>query len=326
VSGFGTVFISYRRKDSVDISGRLYDRLVREFGEGRVFMDLTSIDAGSTFRESIHHAIRNSSVMLVIIGKAWDLRRLGEPDDLVRFEIGSALGHNLRVIPVLVAGAEMPPPTQLPVDIRALCDRNAVRLYSENFQVSADRLVRQLRQPTRIGAIPPQWDTEPAAGTRESPTTQRSGGVRHPPAWSQPDQRGELAASPARPAESGYGIPTYPSLPEAALPRQRGRLGVAVTVLTGFSAGIIGVGGFVYPGYFLDRVLDPVAAQTGVQKVLTNDYGLTGVEQVVCPRSIAVVAGTSFTCRATLSGEQVEVRVEFITDDGDYAVSRPTPG
>jgi hypothetical protein len=34
------VFISYRRKVSSHIAGRLYDRLVERLGEARVFMDV----------------------------------------------------------------------------------------------------------------------------------------------------------------------------------------------------------------------------------------------------------------------------------------------
>ena len=91
-------------------------------------------------------------------------------------------------------------------------------------------------------------------------------------------------------------------------------------------AGIVGFLGFVTPGFFLIRVLDPAAVQTGVQKVLTNDYGLTGVDRVICGDGNRVTAGTTFECRATVDGAQVTVPIRVTTDAGDYEVGRPTPG
>jgi hypothetical protein len=40
------IFISYRRADSPDATGRIYDRLVAEFGRAQVFKDIDSIPLG----------------------------------------------------------------------------------------------------------------------------------------------------------------------------------------------------------------------------------------------------------------------------------------
>src|SRR5262245_34203605 len=40
------VFISYRRDDSAGIAGRIYDRLIQEFGRNAVFKDVDSIPLG----------------------------------------------------------------------------------------------------------------------------------------------------------------------------------------------------------------------------------------------------------------------------------------
>ena len=37
----GGIFISYRRQETGDLAGRLYDRLADRFGEARVFMTST---------------------------------------------------------------------------------------------------------------------------------------------------------------------------------------------------------------------------------------------------------------------------------------------
>jgi len=43
-------FLSYRRFDSRDITERIYDRLVQEFGKEAVFRDIYSIELEVDFR------------------------------------------------------------------------------------------------------------------------------------------------------------------------------------------------------------------------------------------------------------------------------------
>ncbi len=140
-------------------------------------MDVTSIDAGSDFRREITRAIGSSSTVLIMIGRRWDVNRLNDQDDLVRTEIETALRGGMTIIPVLVAGAEMPTRAQLPPSVRALSDRNAVRLYSDDFRVSADRLLAVLRRPRKQDASQadglrpgPTWPT-PHETTRPTTTT-----------------------------------------------------------------------------------------------------------------------------------------------------------
>ena len=45
------VFVSYRRDDSADITGRIHDRLSAHFGSCGVFRDVDSISVGRDFRE-----------------------------------------------------------------------------------------------------------------------------------------------------------------------------------------------------------------------------------------------------------------------------------
>ena len=58
--------------------------------------------------------------------KARHQRRLDDPNDFVRIEIGAALQRDIPVIPILVEGARVPRPDQLPEDIRELAFRNAL--------------------------------------------------------------------------------------------------------------------------------------------------------------------------------------------------------
>jgi hypothetical protein len=82
--------------------------------------------------------------------------------------------------------------------------------------------------------------------------------------------------------------------------------------------------GFFVPGWFVTRVLDPGAVQTGVAKVFTDDYGVDGVADVRCPDQVKVVTGATFTCTASIDGDPVTVPVRVTDGNGGYQVGRPT--
>ena len=141
------VFVSYRRDDAPGHAGRLYDRLVTRFGEDRVFMDVDSIDPGEDFVEAIESTLASASVVIVVIGPAWvTLRdeqgvvRLTKPNDYVHLEVSRALELRKRVIPVLVADAQVPDVGELPADLHALTRRNAIEISDGRFHSDADRL------------------------------------------------------------------------------------------------------------------------------------------------------------------------------------------
>jgi hypothetical protein len=98
------IFISYRRDDSEDVCGRIYDRLDSAFSN--VFKDTEGIPPGVDFRFELERAVAACDVMLVVMGKRWDnakhRRRLNDPDDFVRIEIEAALKREIPVIPVFV--------------------------------------------------------------------------------------------------------------------------------------------------------------------------------------------------------------------------------
>jgi hypothetical protein len=108
------VFISYRRDDTAGHAGRLFDTLVRRFGEPSVFMDLTDIAPGADFVETLERAVGSCDVLLVLIGRNWlsagshGRSRLEDPQDFIRREVATALTRNIPVMPVLLQGAPMP--------------------------------------------------------------------------------------------------------------------------------------------------------------------------------------------------------------------------
>ena len=86
----------------------------------------------------------------------------------------------------------------------------------------------------------------------------------------------------------------------------------------------VGVLGFYKPGFFVTKVFDTAALQTGVTKILTQDYGLTNVTGVNCGQNIKVTQGATFTCSANVDGKPVNVPVRVTSSAGDYEVGRPT--
>lgn len=146
----GGVFLSYRRADSTGHAGRLCDVLGRVLGQERVFRDVQTIGPGSNYLEAIESAIREASHVLVLVGPAWlspgqgQAARLFESNDVVRSEIRLALKLQKRILPVLVAGARMPAPDQLPEDIRAFALANALELSETRWEYDTGRLLEAL--------------------------------------------------------------------------------------------------------------------------------------------------------------------------------------
>ena len=146
------VFLCYRRADSPDATGRIYDRLVAAFGSDAVFKDVDDIPLGVDFRSHVQVALSQAKVFLAVIGPRWaDLsadgkQRLSAPGDHVRHEIDFALQNSLHLIPVLVGGGRMPTERELPEDMRLLVYRNAVQIRADpDFQNDIDRLVKGIR-------------------------------------------------------------------------------------------------------------------------------------------------------------------------------------
>jgi uncharacterized membrane protein YeaQ/YmgE (transglycosylase-associated protein family) len=147
------IFVSYRRDDSLDVTGRIYDRLLKEYSDKTVFRDMDSIPLGFDFRQHIDKLISECSVCVVVIGNRWltvtdktGQRRLDDPKDHVRIEIESALRRNVRVVPLLIGGAEMPSIDDLPPSLHDLAFRNGTHIRPDpDFHRDVDRLVAGLR-------------------------------------------------------------------------------------------------------------------------------------------------------------------------------------
>ena len=146
-----TIFISYRREDTQPVAGRLSDHLRQEFGDQNVFRDSSSIPAGNDFRKALFQAIKESDVVLVLIGDGWlnaakeGQRRLDDPGDYVRLEVLAALKWGVSVIPVIVEQANMPSAEGLPRAIRNLAFRQATPLRDSDFAHDVAKIVGWIR-------------------------------------------------------------------------------------------------------------------------------------------------------------------------------------
>lgn len=216
------IFISYRRNDSAGHAGRLYDRLRAHFGADQVFMDVTGIEAGTDFVETIDAAVGGCDVLIAVIGPEWARcadnaghRRLELANDFIRLEVGSALKRKVRVVPILVEGALMPAGDDLPEDLQSLTRRQAVELRDSRWDADVEDLIASLER------IP---GTSNAAGVSQTPSQPT---IQPPP---QPPIR------PAPPSDThppGSGSHENPAV-KSALPWIAGAGALLAVVLLGF--------------------------------------------------------------------------------------------
>ena len=174
------IFICYRREDSADVTGRIYDRLVDHFGPEPVFMDVDSITLGYDFRSEIDQKIKVCSIAIVVIGDEWlaevdGKRRIDDENDHVRIEIEAALRRKIPIIPVLTRGASHPTKAMLPASLEDLAYRHGTSMRHEHFGADMDSLIsqmdkllgRQERTPAK-----PAGPKEPATPVKPTQTTQ----------------------------------------------------------------------------------------------------------------------------------------------------------
>ena len=157
------IFICYRHGgDGEDVAGRLYDNLVYRFGKENVFRDIVNLDPGTDYANKIDEALDTACATVVVITPDWATiadekgqRRLDNPRDFVRLEVGTALQQGELIVPVLVKGASMPRADTLPPDLSALSAKHALTMTDLHWEDGMERL---------IAAIEPHFPEPAAAG------------------------------------------------------------------------------------------------------------------------------------------------------------------
>jgi len=171
------IFISYRREDNKYQALRIFDAFQKT--NVRAFYDTDSIPLGRDFRKVIMAQVQKCDVLLALVGRNWaecldpktGLRRLENPDDFVRIEIGTALSRGIPVVPVLIDDASLPETDQLPNDLRNLFDMQAEFISFRTFDDDVKRLITKLKikspqklEPSELAS--PVQDGEPPLGDR----------------------------------------------------------------------------------------------------------------------------------------------------------------
>jgi hypothetical protein len=157
---YRNVFISYRRRDSAAIAGKLSAALKAALAHTHdVFFDTEHIEPGESIPNRIIDALDLAAVMLVVIGPDWvpiARSRFNDDNDFVRFEIEFGLNCRwMNVVPVLVNGAAMPALSDLPEHtqlIGALRDRDAITINDFEREIGSftSRIKALLGPTTRI--------------------------------------------------------------------------------------------------------------------------------------------------------------------------------
>ena len=212
------ILISYRREDSADVTGRIDDRLVQQFGRQAVFVDVNSIPHGVDFRKHLDEQVATCDVFLAVIGPDWMGQKdsqgkasLEDPGDFVRIEVESALKRQIPVIPVLVRGASIPPAGQLPQSLQDLPYRHGLAVRSgADFHNDMNQLIASLKrvfqgqQETQkipreaVQAVGADVEKIPSVLTAKK-TARRSEKPKEPIRTSRHSRTQRSAAAPGRP-------------------------------------------------------------------------------------------------------------------------------
>ena len=147
----GMIFINYRRVLNLKDAQLLEKILQKKFGAGKVFLDTSGIEGGKHWLHTLEAQVDASSAMVSLIGKGWadvrdeaGARRLGNPDDFVRFEIARAFSRKIPVLPVLIDGAAMPDTPDLPRNLLPLLFVQAMLFRAESANDDGEKIANRL--------------------------------------------------------------------------------------------------------------------------------------------------------------------------------------
>jgi hypothetical protein len=153
-------------------------------------MDVSDIEPGVNFVDAITAAIASCDVLIAVIGSQWlnctnedGTRRIDDRHDFVRLEIALSLERNLRVIPVLIRGATMPDPDDLPYDLVELSKRQAVEISDSRWDYDTGRFIRSLERT--VAPVAPSR----SAGATTSPVGRPARAAFNPDKVSKVDYR-----------------------------------------------------------------------------------------------------------------------------------------
>jgi hypothetical protein len=173
----------------------------------------------------------------------------------------------------------------------------------------------------------PQYPQQPAY---QAPQEYQQPTEYNPQAYPQQGQYGQPGYDQSSQYATQYGQPGQYGAPgtEEGSKRSLAVIGGVIGLLAAVIVAVVLVMGFWKPGFFVTTKLDIDAAQTGVQRVLTdeaNGYGAKNVSNIKCNdgQNPTVEKGGTFDCEVSIDGTKRQVTVTFQDDSGTYEVGRP---
>ncbi len=145
------IFINYRVHDTAGETGRLVDRLKQHFSDDQIFMDIDKIEPGLDFTKALSKSLESCDIMLAVIGPHWlgidtsnNTSRIKNPNDWVKTEISTALQRDIRVVPVLVDGGQLPAEDELPDELKPLLLRQSYEISNKRWDYDTEQLINVL--------------------------------------------------------------------------------------------------------------------------------------------------------------------------------------
>lgn len=165
------VFINYRTGDGDEAAAIIEKVLSERFGKERIFRAARSIAPGNPYPETLLHAVRNSAIMVVVIGAEWaHYPQLRDANDWVRREILEAFSNGIRIVPVLKGRkTDRLTATDLPPELARLADLQSLRLDMRDNEADLVRIGDEL-----AALVPSLRASDRAASRSQAPVAVRN--------------------------------------------------------------------------------------------------------------------------------------------------------
>ncbi len=308
------ITISYRRSDSIAIAGRIFDRLANRYGPDSVFIDIDRIPLGVDFRSFIDSALRETDVLIALIGPTWTGSdgsghvRIKDDDDPVRVEIETALRVGLAIVPLLVGGAAMLLPDELPASLSPFASLTTARVDpGRDFHADIDRLIESM--DAQLATLPEK--TRPVAQAASVARTATRGKPAPP--------SGTVTFLFAEVEDAGQRWERSPEAMSRAVRRLQEMLGAAFEARGGY---VLGAAGETSCAAFANAVVAIAAALDAQRALEAEDFSAAGGIRV----RIALHSGTTFEHDGVFSGPTVHrgARLLALARGGQTIVSGAT--
>ncbi|TKK86463.1 TIR domain-containing protein [Herbidospora galbida] len=144
------IFLNYRTQSDAYAAALLDELLIRRFGADAIFRASRSIRPGVDYRQAILSAIKESRVILAVVGQGWDAvireedRRGEAGNSWARMELAEAIRDGTVIIPILLAGAPSLVKMDLPDDLRGLAHYQYLRFDYRNISQDFFRISEEL--------------------------------------------------------------------------------------------------------------------------------------------------------------------------------------